>query len=132
MNQAQAHKEHILSRKTYLLVAAALLTLTAITVKVSFIHLGGFNAIAAIGIATLKALLVSFFFMHLLYDKKLHLFVFSMGLLFVGLFIALTMFDTLRRADIYDYTAEPIKKNAVIYQQNPADTTQAQEGSEHH
>jgi cytochrome c oxidase subunit 4 len=132
MNQNQAHKEHILPRKTYLLVAVALLTLTAITVKVSFIRLGGFNAIAAIGIATLKALLVSFFFMHLLYDRKIHLFIFSMGLLFVGVFIALTMFDTLRRADIYDVTAEPIKKNAVIYQQIPADTTQVNEGAGHH
>ena len=132
MSQERTHTDHILPHKTYLLVAAALLVFTAITVRVSFIDLGGYNAIAAIAIATFKALLVSFFFMHLLYDKKIYLFVFSIGLLFVGVFIALTMFDTLRRADIYDVTAEPIQKDAVIYQENPADSTRAEENSVQH
>ena len=39
-------KEHILPVKTYLAVAAALLVLTVMTVGISFIKLGGWNAVA--------------------------------------------------------------------------------------
>jgi len=116
------HGKHILPVRTYLAVAAALFVFTAITVSVSFIDLGGLNAIIAVGIASIKALLVAFFFMHLLYDKKLNLFVFAIGIIFVGLFISLTMADTLRRSDLYDFTAEPISKEAGMYQKAASDT----------
>ena len=117
------HSEHILPYRLYIGVAAALMVLTAVTVRVSFVHLGGWNAVVAVGIATIKALVVAFFFMHLLYDKKIHLFIFSIALIMVGIFITLTMFDTLRRADIYDYISKPINENAVIYEKSPADST---------
>ena len=48
-NDAHTHKPHVLPLRTYLLVAGALMILTAITVGVSFIHLGGWNAIVAVG-----------------------------------------------------------------------------------
>lgn len=117
------HIAHVLPVKVYLGVAVALFTLTGLTVAISFIHLGGWNAVVAVSIATIKALLVAFVFMHLLYDKKINLFIFTIGLVFIGLFISLTMFDTLRRSDIYEIKAQPIHNKAVIYNQ-PSDSTQ--------
>ncbi len=117
--------EHVMPLKIYLGVAAALFVLTGVTVGVSFIDLGGWNAIVAVSVASLKAALVALFFMHLYHDDRLNTMVFLFGLLFVTLFIGLTMFDTLRRADIYEIRDVPIQKDASIYQKNiPADTTQ--------
>lgn len=117
---SSTHKEHILPLKVYLGVAAALMVLTAITVGVSYINLGGFNVLVAIGIATIKVSLVALFFMHLLYDKKINLFAFLIGVGFVAIFIALTMFDTMRRSDIYQIEGESIQKQAPIYEMEPA------------
>jgi cytochrome c oxidase subunit 4 len=114
------HKEHILPLKVYLGVAAALLVLTAITVGVSYIDLGPLNVLVAIGVATIKVSLVALFFMHLLYDKKINLFAFLIGVAFVAVFIILTMFDTMRRADIYEIQGGPIQKDAIIYEDNAA------------
>ena len=106
---------HILPLRVYLGVGISLLVLTIVTVFVSYVHLGGWNVVVAIGIATCKAILVAFFFMHLLYDNKFYLFVFSMGVLFLGIFITLTMFDTMTRDAIYDFRAKPIAKEAPMY-----------------
>ena len=115
-------KEHILPIKTYLAVAVGLFILTVITVGISFIKLGGWNAVVAFGVASIKGLLVAMFFMHLLYDKKINLVIFIVALLFLGVFIALTMFDVLLRGPINEMTDEPIRKDAVIYEQKTADS----------
>ncbi len=109
---------HVVPAKTYIAVGVALLLLTAVTVGVSFIHLGGWNAIAAVGIASVKALLVALIFMHLLYDKKIFLIIFSTAILFLGIFLALTMFDILSRGEIYPDYEKPIEKSAVIYEKS--------------
>ncbi len=123
MNLKKVHSEHILPLKSYLSVAFALFILTALTVSISFVHLGGWNAVVAILIATIKALLVALVFMHLRYEKKINLFIFTMGLVFIGLFISLTMFDTLRRTDIYEIEAQPVHEKAAIYDKQPSDST---------
>jgi cytochrome c oxidase subunit 4 len=116
MSDEPSHRgAHILPLRTYLSVGAALLILTAITVSVSFIHLGPFNLVVALTIATIKAILVALFFMHLLYDNKLYLLIFVFALLILGIFIILTLFDTLRRGDIYLEVARPIQEQSVIY-----------------
>jgi len=51
--------------KTYFSVWAALLVGTFLTYKAAYIELGRFNAAVALTIATVKALLVVLFFMHL-------------------------------------------------------------------
>lgn len=50
---------------TYVVIFAALLVLTAVTVTAAFIDFGAFNTIIAMAIAILKAVLVLVFFMHL-------------------------------------------------------------------
>jgi cytochrome c oxidase subunit 4 len=113
---------HITPVRVYLTVGLALFLLTALTVKVSLIHLGTWNAIAALAIASLKGLLVALFFMHLLYDKKIYMVVVSVALIILGILIGLTMADILRRGDIYEYQAHPIKPEARIYDAARGDT----------
>jgi len=106
---------HITPVKTYIAIALILLVLTVITVAVSFIPLGAFNISVALAIASVKALLVAFFFMHLFYDNKLYLVIFGMGLLFLTIFLTLTMFDTTTRGAIYEEKNNPIKQEATMY-----------------
>jgi cytochrome c oxidase subunit 4 len=62
----------ILRTRTLLLVWAALLALTAVTVAVAGGRLlAGYSVLAALGIASLKAGLVLAFFMQLKYESRL-------------------------------------------------------------
>lgn len=81
--------------RTYLIVLAALLALTAVTVAVAGIHFRSpaVNVIVALGIASLKASLVALFFMHLLHDKPLNALIFVSGLVFLAIFLILTLID---------------------------------------
>ena len=116
--------------KIYIAIWLGLLILTAMTIRVSFINLGGWNVVFALLIASIKGSLVALFFMHLYYDKKIYSIVFSMGLVILSIFIALTMFDTLKRGDIYEIKAESLKKEAVIYDSLSApDTSATHEGA---
>lgn len=76
-------------------VLGALLALTLLTVAVTYVDLGKLNLWIAIGIATTKAFLVVFFFMHLKYDRLFNGFVFLAALLFLTLFVGLALMDTL-------------------------------------
>ena len=118
-----AAQRHILPLNLYLAVGSGLLVLTVITVVVAQMDFGPMNLLIAMGIAVIKATLVAMFFMHLKYDNKIYMLVFSGSLLFLGVFIIFTMFDTLRRGDIYEEIAEPYLKEAVIYRK--AETTTA-------
>jgi cytochrome c oxidase subunit 4 len=75
-------------------VFAGLLLLTLLTVAVTWYDLGSWNLIIALGIATFKAALVVLFFMHLRYDNPFYAIVFVTALLFVALFLGLTLLDT--------------------------------------
>jgi cytochrome c oxidase subunit 4 len=124
MKRDTAHSEiHITPLKTYLSVGAALLILTAITVTVAQIDLGGWNAIVAVAIASIKAVLVAFIFMHLLYDKKIFLVIFSVSIVFLTIFIALTMFDIISRGDIDPINDQPISAKAAMYDNLKPDST---------
>jgi cytochrome c oxidase subunit 4 len=80
--------------KMYFTVWAALLLGTFITYKAAFIELGRFNAAVALTIATIKALLVALFFMHIkgAHEKLLKLVVIS-TIFFLFLLLALSMAD---------------------------------------
>jgi cytochrome c oxidase subunit 4 len=114
-DDATSHVDHVLPLRLYLGVGATLLILTGITVAVSFMHFGGWNLVVAMLIAATKASLVALFFMHLKYDNKLYSFIFAAALLFLAIFIIFTMFDTLRRDQIYIEKAGHIRQDAVIY-----------------
>jgi cytochrome c oxidase subunit 4 len=80
--------------KMYFSVWAALLLGTFITYKVAFLDLGRYNAAVALIIATIKALLVALFFMHIkgAHEKLLKLVVIS-TLFFLFILLVLSMAD---------------------------------------
>jgi cytochrome c oxidase subunit 4 len=117
--------EHLISWKTYLAVWAALMMLTAITVTASRLNLGPFNTPLALGIATLKAALVALFFMHLLYDEKFNLVVLGTGLLFVLIFLALTLSDPLTRGRLNPIQGREINPAIVRPEFAPSPTPTA-------
>ena len=55
---------------TYLYVFIALLVLTVITVAVTRFDFGSMNTVVAMIVASIKAMLVALFFMHLKYENK--------------------------------------------------------------
>jgi cytochrome c oxidase subunit 4 len=78
----------------YLAVWATLLLGTFITYEVAFIDLGRFNAAVALTIATIKALLVALFFMHIkgAHERLLKLVVIS-TVFFLFILLVLSMAD---------------------------------------
>jgi cytochrome c oxidase subunit IV len=87
---------HVMSVRVLLAVFAALIALTAITVAVSYFDFGPFNLVVALGIATIKAALVALWFMHLRYESGLNAFIFLVGVVFLGLFLIIAMFDSVQ------------------------------------
>ena len=75
-------------------VFAALLLLTGLTVAAAQVDLGNLNLYLALGIAAVKASLVALFFMHLFWDRPFHSLIFIGCLLFVSLFIGVTLTDS--------------------------------------
>ncbi|MHC4959921.1 MAG: cytochrome C oxidase subunit IV family protein [Planctomycetota bacterium] len=84
---------HILPLKTYLAVFGALCVLTVVTVMVAKQDFGAMNTVVAVGIATIKAVLVVLYFMHLRYAFPLIWILAIAGLVFFIILVALTMAD---------------------------------------
>lgn len=85
---------HVLPLKVLAVVWVALLILTVVTVGVTRFDLGSMNLWVAMAIATVKGGLVALYFMHLRYDRPFNAVIFITALLFVGLFVGLSMTDT--------------------------------------
>jgi cytochrome c oxidase subunit 4 len=88
---------HVLPLKVYLLIFAALLAMTALTVQVAYVDLGFLNTIVALGIACFKASLVVLYFMHLRYAASLPKLFWVAGLLWFVILLGITMSDYLTR-----------------------------------
>lgn len=122
---------HIMPPQILLGVFFSLLFLTFATVAATYLELGRYEIWVSMGIATIKAALVVFFFMHLLYDKPLNGLIFFLTFGFVALFIGFTVMDSLAYKDRvqereYDLMREEILASAVpltpaqMFQQNCA------------
>jgi len=85
------------SRRAYAGVFAALLLLTVVTVLVSYVDLGLWNAIVALLIASAKASLVALFFMHLKGESRLVWGFALVPIVFLVLIILGTLTDTMLR-----------------------------------
>lgn len=88
---------HIVSVKTNLTVFFTLIFLTIITVIVSKFHLGHLNTFVAMLIASVKAVVVLLWFMHLKYDGLVNRIIFGSGFFFLLIFYILTSFDVFYR-----------------------------------
>lgn len=96
MAKRQDIDRHIVGYRTFLAVWAILLACTAATVAVSRVALsGGAAALASLSIATLKAGLVLFFFMHIKWEPR-----FIRVMLLVALF-ALSVILLLTFSDVW-------------------------------
>ena len=87
------HLAHVMSPRALVSVFAALVGLTLLTVAAAQISFGAWEVWVSLGIASVKATLVAAYFMHLRYDKSFNGLVFIASLLFVALFLALTLID---------------------------------------
>ncbi len=85
---------HVVPAEVLVGVFGALVILTLVTVYLNQFDLGWANLVVAIGVASVKALLVAFFFMHLLYDRSFNALIFCVALVFVAIFVVLTLLDT--------------------------------------
>jgi cytochrome c oxidase subunit 4 len=90
--------EHIVPKRTYYLIFAALMVFTAITVGVAFLDLGPMNTVVALAIACTKATLVVLFFMHVKYSTRLTWAVVAGSVFWLGIMLTLTLGDYLTRS----------------------------------
>lgn len=90
----------------------ALLILTGITVGASYINFGTStaNIAIALSIASVKAILVALFFMHLKWDKPVNAIAAIAGFLFLGIFLMFDLLDLSNRRD-------PAPRNAPVMTQ---------------
>ena len=86
--------EVVVSRKTYILIWAALMLLTGLTAGVSFINLHQWSGPVAMAIAAVKALLVAMYFMHLRYEHSKMVWIVAITSLFwLSIMFVLSMAD---------------------------------------
>jgi len=108
------NKHHITPLKTYLIVFFSLLLLTAITIYSAQYDFGSFNIVLALIIASFKSSLVLLFFMHLYYDNKINLIFILASVLFLAIFIGITMIDTNQRTTLYDIRGKLVNEQTPI------------------
>ncbi len=97
-------KHHITPRVTYYKVFGALIALTVVTVVASLpqFDVGHLNTFIAMLIATGKASLVVWWFMHQNHEGHLNRLIFVSGFVFLLIFFGLTAADLFTRTDFYD------------------------------
>jgi cytochrome c oxidase subunit 4 len=97
MAQHSATTQHVVPRKVYFAVFAALMVMTATTTAIAFLDLGPWNTVVALGIAFFKATLVVLFFMHVKYSPRLTQITIAGGLLWLAILIVITLSDFMTR-----------------------------------
>ncbi len=109
------------SLKKYLAVFAALLVFTVLTVAVATLEIfdkgargfDTFDMILGLGIASLKAFLVAYIFMHLNHEKKAIYWLFGSGIVFCFALMAITAWayaDPIEFDGFYDGISNFIRK----------------------
>jgi cytochrome c oxidase subunit 4 len=91
MEQKQA--SHIVGTRTFMLVWITLLILTGLTIKAAQLRMGEWSMVANIAIASTKAGLVLWFFMHLKYEKRIFKLLLFVPIITISIIIGLTFFD---------------------------------------
>ncbi len=91
-------EHHIIPVRTYLIIFAALFILLIITVAAYYIDVGPFNIVIAMTIATVKALLIILYFMHVRFSNRLTWVFAGAAFFWLGILLGLTLTDYLSRA----------------------------------
>jgi cytochrome c oxidase subunit 4 len=101
MSHGHSEQHHHGGPVIYTGTLTGLLILTGITVGASYINFGSnaANIAIALTIASIKAILVALFFMHLKWDKPVNAIIAITGFLFLGIFITFDLIDLNNRRD---------------------------------
>src|SRR5271155_3214691 len=103
-HKAHAHED---GAGVYVKTLLALLVLTGITVGASYIDFGSGNVVIALFIASIKAILVALFFMHLRYEKAVMGIVAAAGFLFLWIFLVFCFMDVDTRDGLQPINLHP-------------------------
>ena len=100
IEQSPAHAPHVhvTPLSTYIMVFLALAVGTIVTWAASTVDLGMWNTPIALIIATIKAVLVILFFMHVIHSTRLTWVIVIASFLWLGVLFVLTFSDYLTRA----------------------------------
>jgi cytochrome c oxidase subunit IV len=94
MEQIKKPQEHTaVPDRVFVSVWIALLILTGVTIKAAQMRMGEWSMLANLLIASTKASLVLWFFMHLKYEKKLFKMLLFVPIVTITVIIGLTFFD---------------------------------------
>jgi cytochrome c oxidase subunit 4 len=104
---------HVVPKKVYILVFAALIVFTGLTTGVAFVNLGKWNTVVALAIAVAKASLVVLFFMHLRWSSGLLRMVLLSATMWFAILVALTLSDEFTR----QWTPVPSTWEAQVQQE---------------
>jgi cytochrome c oxidase subunit 4 len=86
-------KAHIVGAKTFVLVWLALLLLTGLTIGAAELQMGKWSMFANLLIASTKASLVLWIFMHLKYERRLFKLLLLVPIMTITVIIGLTFLD---------------------------------------
>jgi len=84
---------HIVGTKTFVLVWVALLFLTGLTIEAAELQMGKWSMLANLLIASTKASLVLWIFMHLKYERRLFKLLLLVPIVTITIIIGLTFLD---------------------------------------
>ncbi len=87
---------HVIPLQILVGIFIALVVLTVVTVAVTYVDLGSLNLWIALGVATIKGALVILYFMHLRYDSPFNSLIFVTAIVFLFLFLSITIMDTIQ------------------------------------
>lgn len=93
MSEHVQHHNHIVSKKLYFGIFAALMVLLFATVAVAYVPLGNLGIYVAMTIAIIKALLVILYFMHVRYSSRLTWVVAGAGFVWLIIMFGITITD---------------------------------------
>jgi cytochrome c oxidase subunit 4 len=126
-HDGQEHHEglaHISPWQTLVWVWVVLMALTILTVMATWVNLGTFNILIALGIAVIKGTLVVMYFMHLKFDRAFNVYVFTFCLAFAAFFIGMLMLDTKHYATTVEKRRLDEEKVKAVYTPPPAQQEQ--------
>lgn len=92
-------EHHLMSFKTHMAVIGALFVLTVVTVWVAQFDFGAANVAIALAVATVKAVLVMAYFMHLKWDSMMNRVLLGSSFFFLALLTLFLYLDIFTRVD---------------------------------
>lgn len=90
--------EKVATVREYTFALIGLMILLGLTLGLSYLNLKGLNTVAGLAIATVKALLVALYFMHIKKSTGLHRVFAAAGVFWLGILMVLSLADYVSRS----------------------------------